>query len=1762
MAKKKEIFKDKQQDGILDLADPDQALPPGPGEPSPTQENWLSMPTLNLSSLLPLMPTLNLSSLLSWGRSTPPANINTTGQEINPLDEEFQEDEYVVLGGEKENTEIKAAVPPLIVKPLSPFPIKPEDYSVVGSPTKETLLHAGARDGRIEEIKQIFDGIKSGVKLNLIKKENPGLEEGVLKNLETNKELIDHTFEELSEIKIDLPSRCEEQSELQIKKLVTTVDSKGYLPLHFASKYGYSSVIKLLLRYMTPEDIAKKTKDKDAYNALHFAKNVEIAEILIAVGNPTLINSVGANGRMPLHCVAERGDTETAELLMKYMDTASIASLTSRKAAYLHNTISLTSSEANSKKFGLSALHIAAQGGHTSVVESLLKTYPVKNAILGLKTKDNDGYHAIHIASMNGYCGIVKVLLEHNPKLAGCLDANANTPLHLASTIEVAVLLINDHMAPLDAQNKEGNTGLHLALISNNEMMAKFLLDKAYGLSTLETSLYTKQNESGEILLHLPRSDEVAKLIMKRMQALNISFTDKLDKFGNTVLHNASKREIYSTVTKKEKHVVEKNGIKISEEVEVPYTVKKGMLSTVEEMLKNSKGVELANALNKGGCTPIHLATVEQIASLLFNKMALDRLLKPVSFLPETSTPQSLRVKVIIKQKVTEDTEDEISEIQSDSPLIFTKEPANSEHKKTDNISDAAKAKQSFEGYTLLLLFVKNNFINIVPKLFDKLIYKAEGGDLLTNDDAQNIDRFKEPTDVSNPDKIRELMRVTGGDGNTVWHLAPTDAMVHLLQSYVPESKEILTQNNFGQTPLHFAGQRTMLFYIKKLIEMGGSHLASIQDENGLYPLEYANDLETALLLLPVSHGYLEQMVMKPCTNFSKGVWLVINHLPPDLIHQAVTTYMRQLEDYQLKQRAISYNEDTDSADGSSSALQKTAVPKKVSDACLAPAAKPGLPDIQAFLESKLLKIEEIIKLSTLPENFQDFEMMKDDKPSPRKSDSPSLEEQYLRQANILYALRRPQEAIQSYLKVFETNPNHIETLLTRLSGQELDFIENLLKQVTFKQHPNHTELIFKQQVTRWDARWDDLNKISKTSGESFIKEITTEKEHGPILYRLISGGKEAAVLAFMKTADFAYINKTLLYTAEQKDCKAAGLLLDMIQARKIESSKIEALRVAVNKDDSDMVTLLLKHMSQDEIMTREPDKTTVLHLARSIEMLQQLIKAIPDQLKPALTNPAPYLITHYNEKIDQSPDESDLYFKKGEVLSLFGEAARALECYSNGKEKFYAKKAADGILTRQDYEHTWGHYSPELVEKLLAKQIQDDSVIIRIVKLQEEQDPIKGFFRNLTDHLEKPQAIAISLSSVSEEWTSLFLVSGKDNNIQIIYQSPLEEKVLPIITDITAALIEKELRSTIIPQATVKSNSKINSGAHVVNSLAIMANSSFEELTKEAPSKKLATDEKELIKKHQLMVETDSFYSDLKFKTLLELSFKDQKVHITPVLQAEDVEGTKAVAQAALNEVLKEGGDIKTAIISMHPHSSHWSSLIIKYVPGGEELHVFYYDSTGTSFAFNENAEVLVSCLHACNKKTFITDLKKTQDTCFDNGWRTLEAIKTVVHIDFGQMGNIKLPAEGCEKLHTKILCDAGIPVVEAEKPKEGIPAYFCEMQKINVDSCLLAANSFCHVGLAETSLKYYTMALRISKLKNPIEVVPLKDEIFPADNTAFESGDIQKILYNSCQNQSYLCTLYNSKEYQQGEIFPEIIMLCYEKAVIGSGSFVDMDS
>ncbi|NXH98958.1 ANKR7 protein, partial [Pachycephala philippinensis] len=120
------------------------------------------------------------------------------------------------------------------------------------------------------------------------------------------------------------------------------------------------------------------------------------------------------------------------------------------------------------------ALHLACANGHVDVV-----TYLVENNCK-LNLFDNDNRSPLMKAVQCQQEKCVAILLEHgaDPNLA---DADGNTALHLAvlscSNTTVAELLL-EHNANIDAQNKEGYTPLILAVSEHHEEIMEFLLKK------------------------------------------------------------------------------------------------------------------------------------------------------------------------------------------------------------------------------------------------------------------------------------------------------------------------------------------------------------------------------------------------------------------------------------------------------------------------------------------------------------------------------------------------------------------------------------------------------------------------------------------------------------------------------------------------------------------------------------------------------------------------------------------------------------------------------------------------------------------------------------------------------------------------------------------------------------------------------------------------------------------------------------------------------------------------------------------------------------------------------------------------------------------------------------------------------------------------------------------------------------------------------------------------------------------------------------
>ncbi|NXN79638.1 ANR26 protein, partial [Bombycilla garrulus] len=118
-------------------------------------------------------------------------------------------------------------------------------------------------------------------------------------------------------------------------------------------------------------------------------------------------------------------------------------------------------------------LHLASANGHADVIRHLAENKWQLNVVDNLKRTPL--MHAVHYEQEK----CVAVLLEHgaDPNLA---DADGNTALHLAvlsGNTTVAGLLL-EHNANSDAQNQEGYTPLNIA-VSNKEMLECLLKKRA-----------------------------------------------------------------------------------------------------------------------------------------------------------------------------------------------------------------------------------------------------------------------------------------------------------------------------------------------------------------------------------------------------------------------------------------------------------------------------------------------------------------------------------------------------------------------------------------------------------------------------------------------------------------------------------------------------------------------------------------------------------------------------------------------------------------------------------------------------------------------------------------------------------------------------------------------------------------------------------------------------------------------------------------------------------------------------------------------------------------------------------------------------------------------------------------------------------------------------------------------------------------------------------------------------------------------------------
>nr|XP_007971050.2 ankyrin repeat and SAM domain-containing protein 1A isoform X4 [Chlorocebus sabaeus] len=255
---------------------------------------------------------------------------------------------------------------------------------------------------------------------------------------------------------------------------VNCVDSTGYTPLHHAALNGHKDVVEVLLR------------------------------------NDALTNVADSKGCYPLHLAAWKGDAQIVRLLIH--QGPSHTRVNEQNALEIKEL----------KKYGPfdpyinaknndneTALHCAAQYGHTEVVKVLLEE------LTDPTMRNNKFETPLDLAALYGRLEVVKMLLNAHPNLLSC-NTKKHTPLHLAARNghKAVVQVLLDAGMDSNYQTEMGSA-LHEAALFGKTDVVQILLGAGIDVNIKDNRGLTALDTVRE--LPSQKSQQIAALIEDHM---------------------------------------------------------------------------------------------------------------------------------------------------------------------------------------------------------------------------------------------------------------------------------------------------------------------------------------------------------------------------------------------------------------------------------------------------------------------------------------------------------------------------------------------------------------------------------------------------------------------------------------------------------------------------------------------------------------------------------------------------------------------------------------------------------------------------------------------------------------------------------------------------------------------------------------------------------------------------------------------------------------------------------------------------------------------------------------------------------------------------------------------------------------------------------------------------------------------------------------------------------------------------------------------
>ncbi|KAF3074049.1 Ankyrin-3 [Trichoderma lentiforme] len=376
--------------------------------------------------------------------------------------------------------------------------------------------------------------------------------------------------------------------------VIDAQDCNGETPLHIAARKGRINVINLLLEFKANIHSLSRTEETPLHIAVAHPEAIEV--LLKAGADP---NSVDKEGRTPLdseerspfHYAIAKDHLATVEefvndheasvdllatmsevvkyeafnvfkYFMSLVHTRANSFHKSRtsKALLLHEAVS--GIDANLRRNGSSALHLAAQNGYEGYVQKLINFGAKVDArddenrtpfhlaaqenqdetvkiLLGagseINAQDDDSITPIYLASESRAHRVLQVLFEYNPDMTIATLSQGWTPLH--ASIDRGrwwgTELLLDAGAGPNLVAHDGWTPLHLAAFKKNAGAVKTLLNHG-----ADPTLTTKK---GDTVLHLAVGQFGVGVIKELLEHGAEKYINDRGETNDTALHLALK---------------------------------------------------------------------------------------------------------------------------------------------------------------------------------------------------------------------------------------------------------------------------------------------------------------------------------------------------------------------------------------------------------------------------------------------------------------------------------------------------------------------------------------------------------------------------------------------------------------------------------------------------------------------------------------------------------------------------------------------------------------------------------------------------------------------------------------------------------------------------------------------------------------------------------------------------------------------------------------------------------------------------------------------------------------------------------------------------------------------------------------------------------------------------------------------------------------------------------------------------------------------